>query len=478
MQFQDTHGTTMLANTPGSSAQIIEGLRRNCEELLSPLTHNDVAKLSELLLSILSAAGILGFEDLRSATQCTLWKVHEYDYNLAKHQYAVNMWERSRWILHELQCALKDPVPLEGLRAERVQLECSPFELCELNQSQWDLASKRQAVGGFRRALREARYTTEVLLQELPSASLGNRLDNVAQLARALTSAMSGIFDALTDAEGHTSPKPRLHNFQSPLKAHCSVLTERIRPPSRVRGRAAEGSNATVVADTVLRLNDLLSRFEVESRSEFSQELGSRIQEGAHRSVSIHEDVGAPRLERLQSVCDMMSEWIIDTELARPQYGFGRAQTIEELQSYLTTHRGRLFRAVACGNEVGYYLLFHDSNHFPPEVASIMQSAHDAGEYTSVVQGWLQLVGITKAGREWAKDSGVDLYSMLHEAAVDTLASFQVEKVFAVVREGTYANLAKSSHLSRGWRETGVMTQLGRFPYQVIRLELSPGGNW
>jgi hypothetical protein len=68
------------------------------------------------------------------------------------------------------------------------------------------------------------------------------------------------------------------------------------------------------------------------------------------------------------------------------------------------------------------------SRRFASEVKEILSQRENAGEYMGVVSGCLQLVGVTKAGRENSKAADLDPYTILHEAAIDTLSTFQVEK--------------------------------------------------
>ncbi len=174
-----------------------------------------------------------------------------------------------------------------------------------------------------------------------------------------------------------------------------------------------------------------------------------------------------------------MSEWVIDRSLPQPQYGFGRAHTLDELRGYLVNLGGRLFRLQAEGQDVGYYILFPDSLDFPSDVWPMIDAVGKTGEFVGLIKlGWTQLVGITKAGRDWARTKNVDLYTIIHEAVVDTLSSFAVEKTFCIVRDGQFANLALNSHLKRGWRRTGATIQLGEFSYQILRFDVSPGGNY
>jgi hypothetical protein len=242
-----------------------------------------------------------------------------------------------------------------------------------------------------------------------------------------------------------------------------------------------EGESQTYYTQLVRQLPavaDSLNTLEVEARVIFAEALGSSVPESAHRLVRISEHTGSPSESLLQSVQGMMREWVIDPSLKRPQYGFGRVHTLKELRDYLVTYKGRLFQVQAEGRDVGYYILFSDLQDFPPEVKEIIEAVGRTGEYLKVKQGWTQLVGVTKAGRDWAKRNGVDLYTIIHEAVVDTFSSFQVEKAFCIVRDGEFANLALDSHLNpkRGWRRTGATVQLGQFPYQILRFDVSPGG--
>jgi len=448
---------------PQKRDDLIDQLTSACSELRNPLLHNNVEELIPRTTLIHTMAKERGFQELQHAAACTLQKLREYENNLPKFQYAVNMYERSRWISQELRVALREAACTDALRVQRQDLTCNPhepYELCGLNRKQWDVARKNQRVGQFRRQLRDVRYaiaefspiTTPEPLKELSAPSL-------REFSRALWMPIHLMRSSLAAAENETSKKPVLQSLLGEVENRLSTPT------------------GSVLTD----LNRLMTQLEIESRVAFASDLGSKIPEGAQRQVSMHECVGAADRNVLEGVTAMTREWVINREDKRPQYGFIREYPVDELSEYLTTNRGRLFRADVNGRDVGYYLLFTESGYFPSGVTSMIgEVGEQAGEYLRVVQAWVSLVGVTKAGREWAHQNKIDLYTIIHEAVVDTLSSFQTEKAFAVVREGDFANLAMEAHLKRGWRPTGVSIPRGKFhdPYQIIRLDLSPGGNW
>jgi hypothetical protein len=222
----------------------------------------------------------------------------------------------------------------------------------------------------------------------------------------------------------------------------------------------------------------LLVAVESESRIAFAKAIGLTVSEETQRAISIREIPHADSEEMILALQSGMNDWIIDESNRSPQFGFSRAHTRDELHFYLSDCKARVFQLELDSQTVGYYLLFVDSTRFPPEIDQFFQELHAAGEFLEVAKAWVHLVMLTRAGRDLGRERGIDLYSALHEAVVDSLSAFQVEKAFAVVREGEIANKAKKSHLQRGWRETGVYKAFGKFDYQLIRLDLCPGGNW
>jgi hypothetical protein len=455
-------------------------LREQCEALLDPLVHYSFEKSLRIVSSILKRADELGYQQLSDAATHTLQKLGEYGNELGRYQFAVNMYERSRWIHDEMKAALGAVVETRDLQRQRIDLFSEPYELCRLNRDQAMSAGRHLVVGEFRAELRQIRSDVEAIHQRLLGASSEAVVSAIHTFFRAQALPIAMLQERLKGVEDKTSPKPELaaslRDLGSLRDAIAAPRFARFSEDERRTGEAPLG--AAQYRNALAELRSRVSALEVESRIAFSRELGSVVPESAHRQVSIHEELNAVGQASLDAIRSMMSEWVIDLNEPRPQFGFGRAHTDEELRHYLTTCGGTLFRAELRGETAGYYILLSDSRRFPSEVKEILSQLENAGEYMGVVSGWLQLVGVTKAGRDNAKAADVDLYTILHEAAIDTLSTFRVEKAFAIVREGTFANLAKQSHIKRGWRETGVMARLGQFTYQAIRLDLCPGANW
>ena len=85
-------------------------LREQCEALLDPLVHYSFDKSCRIVGSILKRADELGYKELSLATTHTLEKLGEYGQDLGRYQFAVNMYERSRWIHDEMKAAIGDVV--------------------------------------------------------------------------------------------------------------------------------------------------------------------------------------------------------------------------------------------------------------------------------------------------------------------------------------------------------------------------------
>jgi len=438
----------------------VDSLRQSCSDLLNPLVHYSFEHSADLVRSIVVTARKLDFKDLLAAATCSLTKMEENAHVFSRNQFVVNMYERSRWLCNELQAALGGNCDRQALQDQRQELFCKPYDLAPLYYTQAREAGKRLAVGAFRRELRCLRSAISTYLQALDRSDPDEKFRMTRHFGGNVTGAFESMFHELQLAERQTSAKPSLHRFRGAIRDFWDDVRG---------GRDAEAFP---------RLDASMREFEVESRIAFAHDLGSKVTAEAQRQVLIHEDTGIDLRATVQSVREMMEEWVIDKSNPQPQYGFGRACTDEELVGYLTTYNGKLFRAVMDHQEVGYYLLFASAKDLPPDVSPIISEIERAGEFMDVAYGWLHLVGVTRAGRELAHQRNIDLYSILHEAAIDTFSTFMVEKAFAIVREGEFANLAKPSHIKRGWRETGVMSQLGEFQYQAIRLDLCPGGRW
>lgn len=182
----------------------------------------------------------------------------------------------------------------------------------------------------------------------------------------------------------------------------------------------------------------------------------------------------SPHSSELEKLVDINKRLLIDAEKSEPQVGFGRVLEQEELQKILSAKGARLFLLEHKGAIAGYYILHTSLDNVSPQVAKALQRPLLMGASNGTRCGWADIVGILPEARREieARSAGVKAYDLLDTAVVQSARAHNIETLFGEVREGTQCNLAKASHLRRGWEETGVIYSGARFPYQILERSL------
>ena len=235
------------------------------------------------------------------------------------------------------------------------------------------------------------------------------------------------------------------------------------------------------------RLADLGARAEnVQELGLIAKLLRSEYQEMlfSNRIVSWHDDrvrlfelkVAAMGLcgqsfLRLQEVCSSLK---IDTSLSIPQNGFGREVSALELYRLAGENNAKIF-VVSIGDiKIGLNVLLTDLKALPTDVKSDLVKVFGSEAAIPADCAWSYLIGLSKNGREFLRQHGINGYDILHQAVVNQATQLGRSVIYGQVREGPQGNLAKESHLRRGWRETGQFVQHGEFPYQILELLVRP----
>ncbi len=454
------------------------------QSLGNPRVHYKWEECNELLSTIATSITALSasqgekrWEGLAKAVEASDRHLLKWNFNLAKYDYLINLPKRVEWMKAEFDAVVNPLAATENLKELRRLFTETSQGVPRINHEQELQAAKLIRIGMFRSSVRELRHRISKLGQGLPQGS-----DN--ELPQMIASELYDLYGFnileaqrnLREAQKVTQKGQGLENLLNDLSSFAGQFSQSILFTKKPNWTEIRMSYSDFIGAALEKVDFI----EKQSRIHFSRELGYSATPEQHLRVSIYEDTGTPDRSVVTGLREMMKDWLINEADPRPQRGFGRAYTEQEIEDFCGKYAGRLFRVDLDRQTVGFYLIFVDEQRFPKDVQHALDQMEKAGEYMGVLTGWTEVIGITQAGRNLAKSQGIDLYTMMQEAAKDTFASFQKEKVFAEVREGTYANLAKADHVKpkRGWTETGVEIQTGRFPYQIIKMVLSPGGNW
>jgi hypothetical protein len=459
-----------------TSQDLVASLRRGIAQFANPVHRYNFQKCNAALsdlqqccerMSLIQEAGC--WQGLSLAIASTAQFLGEAHYDLPRLQHLVNMPERVAWLNLELSAALGDEVSVQALKKHRPLFQELPNGTLRIWQEQARAAGQMHRIGTFRKNIRELRTLLSDYENSCTNLPESQAVDTFRSWIKHAISYRLTVIHSLRQVQRATCLGDSLRN----LFDEFTVCAEKLH-----QGLVRSPSPIETFKSGLAQLCTHIDVLEQESRALFSAAMGFKVSPEHHRQVSVFEITGKPTNSVVEQLRAMMKEWLIDIDDPRPQRGFGRVYTQQEVEDFCDKHHGRLF-CVKLGEKIaGFYLIFIEPAHFPPHVHEALAALANFGEYMRASHGWTEMVGITHEGRDCAHQRGIDLYTLIDEAVCDTFATFQREKIFAEVREGTYANLSKPDHLKRGWEESGIIIQSGKFPYQIISRTLSPAGMW
>jgi hypothetical protein len=193
------------------------------------------------------------------------------------------------------------------------------------------------------------------------------------------------------------------------------------------------------------------------------------------RRISIENyacDRQEPSNHLFSEISQICKDLTINTSVMKPQRGFGRALSPEELYKTFNRPGGQLTLLRLDGAPVGFFVLSTIESQFS-ESASAARAIWQRKFGPEGQAAWGEVVGVSDFGREEFRRHKVNAYELLLAVGAMTAHTEGARWLLGSVREGAQANLAKSSHLRVGWMETGISVGNAAPPAQLLALSLT-----